>query len=68
MQRVALHRLKSGVADGAAEFLFRRAVGHAGSTDDVFLEHYRADVVAAEAECDCLPIVGNPQRGCDKQP
>ncbi len=50
IQRVPLHRLKAGAADHAAQLPFCGAVAYAaGGADDVFFEHHRANVVAAEA-------------------
>src|SRR5258708_6884430 len=50
IQRIALRRTESRIADDAAEFFFSRAVRHACGSYYVFFQHHRAYVVAAEAE------------------
>ena len=50
IQRISLGGAESGVADNAAQFLFRGAVGHACSPHYIFFQHHRANVVAAEAQ------------------
>jgi len=50
IKRIPLGRSESGVADDPAEFFFRGAVGHACGSHYIFFQHYRAYVVAAEAE------------------
>ncbi len=50
VEGVALDGLEAGVADDAAKFLFGGAVGGAGGLDHIFLEHDRADVIAAKVE------------------
>jgi hypothetical protein len=50
IQRIPLRRSEPRVADDAAEFFFRGAVGDTGGAHDVFFKHHRTDVVAAEAQ------------------
>jgi len=45
-----LRRPESRIADDAAQFFFSSAIGDAGGADDVFFEHHRAYIVAAEAQ------------------
>lgn len=40
VEGVALDGFEAGVADDAAEFLFRGAVGYAGGADHVFFQHH----------------------------
>jgi hypothetical protein len=50
VQRVALGWAEAGVADDAAQLFFGGAVGYACGSYYIFFEHYRAYVVAAEAQ------------------
>src|SRR5438309_5934372 len=62
VQRVPLRRLKPRITNNAAQLFFSSAVGHAGGANDVFFEHHRADVVAAEAQAHLADFqsLGNP--------
>src|ERR1035441_3272468 len=50
VERIPLRRTESRIAYDAPQFFFSGAVGYTGGADDVFLQHYRAHVVAAEAQ------------------
>src|SRR6185437_2550007 len=50
IERIALDRFESGVADNVAQLFFCSAVAGAGGADYVFFQHHRADIVAAEAQ------------------
>jgi len=58
IQRVALGGAEAGVADDAAQLLFRGAVGDAGGAHHVLLKHHRTDVVAAEAQTELADLAG----------
>src|ERR1700676_2822951 len=47
---IALGRFESRVADNPAQFFFRGAIGYAGGAHDIFFQHHRSYVVAAEAQ------------------
>src|SRR5690348_189267 len=52
VERVALHRVVTGVRNDAAQFGFVGAIAHARGIDDVFLDQDAAHVVGAELQAD----------------
>ena len=50
VESVALHRFETSVADDAAKLLFGGAVAGARGSNDIFFEHYGADVIAAKVK------------------
>src|SRR5580698_3511954 len=50
IERVALHRLESRIANDAAQLFFRSAIRGSCCLYDIFFEHDGADIVAAEAQ------------------
>src|ERR1035438_3073921 len=50
VQGIPLRRTEARIAYDAPQFFFSGAVGYTSGADDVFLQHYRAHVVAAEAQ------------------
>src|SRR6266496_4033655 len=50
VERVALRRTEASIADDPPQLFFGRAIGHARRAHYVFLEHHRANIVAAEAQ------------------
>src|ERR1017187_3709507 len=50
VQRVPLRRPEARISYDAPQFFFGCAVGDARGADDILLQHYRAHVIAAEAQ------------------
>src|SRR5258708_35915880 len=50
VERIPLRRPEAGIANDSAQLFLGSAIGHTRGAHYIFLEHYRAHIVAAEAQ------------------